>query len=193
MGGTSVRWSAEGLDPFSYRHEHRPEATFKLEHFETRGPVGHRSPTRRLPPFTVALYETRSSKQRTSMISAIGFPCRVLRRLLFTGITTPSNAWPPTGNEAGMAEAGEESPWKKFADPPVVSKIDHLNRGMEGRSDGSTKATLISWRTLCSRPMRMKASARLCGRLLRQDGRAVTSNRYLKILETKCLAQRGQR
>lgn len=131
---TSVRWPAEWVDPFSYRHEHQP-GDFEMESFKLEDllltihqPSGFR-------PFPVSIYSCELPRLRKQWLFYDFLSANHMSGSydgsLFTihpkqvhGIVTGSGA------SHGF---GEADAWKKFSRLRIDAlQIDHLNNGVEG-------------------------------------------------------------
>ncbi len=184
---TSVRWSAEGLDPFSYRHEHQP-GDFELEHFKLEDllvtihqPDGFR-------PFQASIYSCELPQLRKQwlfydFLSASHMSGSFDGSLFTFHPRQIHNTASPDG--VSPSEVGDDSPWKKFSRIRIDGlKIDHLNRGMEGPFGWIYEGNVDIVADIMFPADANEGLGKVVADFYDKMEEAVTSNRYLKILES---------
>ncbi|KAL6887851.1 mitochondrial distribution and morphology protein family 31/32 [Trichoderma evansii] len=133
---TSVRWPAEQIDPFSYRHKHQP-GDFEIESFKledllltVRQPDGFR-------PFSVSIYSCELPRLRKQWLFydflSASHMSGSFDGSLFTIHPRQVHGTVSSRYQGVMMGLEESKSWKKFNRLRIDGlKIDHLNRGVEG-------------------------------------------------------------
>ena len=133
---TSVRWSAEQVDPLSYRRKHEP-GDFEMESFKLEDllltvhqPDGFR-------PFSVSIYSCELPQLRKQWLFYDFLSANHMSGSYDGSLFTihPKQVHGTVSDHSQGASFGFEasSAWKKFSRLRIDGlKIDHLNRGVEG-------------------------------------------------------------
>lgn len=188
---TSVRWSAKGFDPLSFRHEHSP-GDFEIEHFKLEDllvtvhqPGGFR-------PFPASIYSCELPQLRRQWLFYDFLSANHMSGS-FDGSLFTIHPRQIRGVAAGDGHAGqgtiadnlgEPSVWKKFSRIRIDGlKIDHLNRGVEGPFgwiyEGNVDVVAdIMWPADAD-----EGIGKVMSNFYDRMEEAVTSNRYLRILD----------
>ncbi|KFA64669.1 hypothetical protein S40285_06164 [Stachybotrys chlorohalonatus IBT 40285] len=133
---TSVKWSAQGVDPLSYRTQHRP-GDFEIESFKLEDllitihqPGGFR-------PFSVSIYSCELPQLRKQwlfydMLSA-NHMSGSFDGSLFTIHPRQVHGTVSSHDHGAAFGFGDPEAWKKFSRLRIDGlRIDHLNRGVDG-------------------------------------------------------------
>ena len=133
---TSVVWSGEGVDPFSYRYEHVP-GDFEIESFKLEDllvtihqPGGFR-------PFSVSIYSCELPQLRKQWLFYDFLSANHISGSfdgsLFTIHPRQIHGVTSQQDQTALLGLGDPTAWKKISRLRIDGlKIDHLNRGVEG-------------------------------------------------------------
>ena len=133
---TFVRWSTEQIEPFSYRHKHKP-GDFEIESFKLEDllltihqPGGFR-------PFSVSIYSCELPQLRKQWlfydVLSANHMSGSFDGSLFTIHPRQLHGIASAQDQSAMLAIGEPHAWKKFSRLRIDGlKIDHLNRGVRG-------------------------------------------------------------
>ncbi|SPQ23809.1 84402523-4481-4488-a893-16c6cd1ff137 [Thermothielavioides terrestris] len=183
---TSVRWDDVDRDPLSYRHEHNP-GDFELDYFKLEDllvtvhqPGGFR-------PFSVSIFSCELPQLRKQWLFydflSASHMSGSFDGSLFT-IHPRQIHGTPSAAERRQAESDEASAWKKFSRLRIDGlKIDHLNRGVEGPFGWIYEGNVDIVADIMFPPDPAEGIGKVVAGLYDKMEEAVTSNRYLKILE----------
>ncbi|CAN8102670.1 unnamed protein product [Discula destructiva] len=192
---TSVHWSGEKRDPLSYRHESQP-GDFEIEHFKLEDllvtvhqPGGFR-------PFSVSIYSCELPQLRKhwlfyDFISA-SHMSGSYDGSLFT-IHPKQVHGAVAGDEKYVADnLGEPSAWKKFSRLRIDGlRIDHLNRGVEGTFGWIYEGNVDIVADVMFPAEPDDSIGKVMSDFYDKMEDAVTSNRYLRILDKDVEADRN--
>ncbi|KAK4241960.1 mitochondrial distribution and morphology proteins-domain-containing protein [Achaetomium macrosporum] len=183
---TSVHWNGDDVDPLSYRHEHSP-GDFELDYFKLEDllvtvhqPGGFR-------PFSVSIFSCELPQLRKQWLFydflSASHMSGSYDGSLFTihprQIHGMSNA--TDGRQDG---SGEASPWKKFSRLRIDGlKIDHLNRNVDGPFGWIYEGNVDIVADVMFPADPEEGIGKVVAEFYDKMEEAVTSNRYLKILE----------
>lgn len=184
---TSVHWSGEKRDPLSYRHEYQP-GDFEIEHFKLEDllvtvhqPGGFR-------PFSVSIYSCELPQLRKQwlfydFISATHMSGS-FDGSLFT-IHPKQVHGAVAGEEKYVADnLGEPSAWKKFSRLRIDGlRIDHLNSGVEGTFGWIYEGNVDIVADVMFPADPDESIGKVMSDFYDKMEEAVTSNRYLQILD----------
>ncbi|AEO67107.1 uncharacterized protein THITE_2154828 [Thermothielavioides terrestris NRRL 8126] len=183
---TSVRWDDVDRDPLSYRHEHNP-GDFELDYFKLEDllvtvhqPGGFR-------PFSVSIFSCELPQLRKQWLFydflSASHMSGSFDGSLFT-IHPRQIHGTPSAAERRQAESDEASAWKKFSRLRIDGlKIDHLNRGVEGPFGWIYEGNVDIVADIMFPADPAEGIGKVVAGLYDKMEEAVTSNRYLKILE----------
>lgn len=184
---TSVVWSAEGIDPLSYRHKHEP-GDFEIEHFKLEDllvtihqPGGFR-------PFSVSIFSCELPQLRKQWLFydflSASHMSGSFDGSLFT-IHPRQIHGVPAGDEHHAAQNfGEPGAWKKFSRLRIDGlRIDHLNRGVEGPFGWIYEGNVDIVADVMFPADPDDSIGRVMSDFYDKMEEAVTSNRYLRILD----------
>ncbi|KAH8882589.1 hypothetical protein GQ53DRAFT_812063 [Thozetella sp. PMI_491] len=182
---TSVHWSAEGKDPLSYRHEHQP-GDFELEHFKMEDllvtihqPDGFR-------PFSVSIYSCELPQLRKQWLFYDFLSASHMSGSFDGSLFTihPRQIHGVASVNGNPASEEEASLWKKFSRIRIDGlKIDHLNRGIEGPFGWIYEGNVDIVADIMFPADANEGIGKVVAEFYDKMEEAVTSNRYLKILE----------
>lgn len=183
---TNVRWSKEHVDPLSYRREHNP-GDFEIDSFKMEDllvtihqPGGFR-------PFSVSIYSCELPQLRrqflfydflsaTHMSGSYDGSLFTIHPRQIHGI--------PAGREHTADPLGEPGAWKKFSRIRIDGlKIDHLNRGVEGPFGWIYEGNVDIVSDIRFPADDDDSIAKVMSEFYDRLEEAVTSNRYLRILD----------
>ncbi|KAI1131685.1 mitochondrial distribution and morphology proteins-domain-containing protein [Nemania abortiva] len=180
---TSVKWSGEHRDPLSYRHEHQP-GDFEIDSFKMEDllvtvhqPSGFR-------PFSVSIYSCELPQLRKQYLFYDFLSANHMSGS-YDGSLFTIHPRQVHGVPAGQVDPlGEPDAWKKHSRLRIDGlKIGHLNRGVEGPFgwiyEGNVDIVADVRFPLDDDDGITKVMADFYDRL----EEAVTSNRYLRILD----------
>ncbi|KAK4247945.1 mitochondrial distribution and morphology proteins-domain-containing protein [Corynascus novoguineensis] len=184
---TSVQWSSEPVDPLSYRHEHNP-GDFELDYFKLEDllvtvhqPGGFR-------PFSVSIFSCELPQLRKQWLFydflSASHMSGSFDGSLFTIHPRQIHGVSSAG-ERRQDEFGDPSVWKKFSRLRIDGlKIDHLNRGAEGPFGWIYEGNVDIVADIMFPTDPAEGIGKVVAEFYDKMEEAVTSNRYLRILET---------
>lgn len=191
---TSVHWSAEGEDPLSYRHEHNP-GDFELDHFKLEDllvtvhqPDGFR-------PFSVSIFSCELPQLRKQWLF-YDFLSASHMSGSFDGslFTIHPRQIHGMSSERHQDEFGDSSVWKKFSRCRIDGlKIDHLNRGVEGPFGWIYEGNVDIVADVMFPADPAEGIGKVVAEFYDKMEEAVTSNRYLKILDSTSAGTRNRK
>ena len=191
---TSVHWSAEGEDPLSYRHEHNP-GDFELDHFRMEDllvtvhqPGGFR-------PFSVSIFSCELPQLRKQWLF-YDFLSASHMSGSFDGslFTIHPRQIHGMSSERHMDEFGDSSVWKKFSRCRIDGlKIDHLNRGVDGPFGWIYEGNVDIVADVMFPADPAEGIGKVVSEFYDKMEEAVTSNRYLKILDSTSTSIRNRK
>ncbi|KAK4158089.1 mitochondrial distribution and morphology proteins-domain-containing protein [Chaetomidium leptoderma] len=183
---TAVEWNAEGEDPAAYRHEHNP-GDFELDYFKMEDllvtihqPGGFR-------PFSVSIFSCELPQLRkqwlfydflsaSHMSGSYDGSLFTIHPRQIHGISS--------GTNNRQDEFGDESVWKRFSRLRIDGlKIDHLNRGVEGPFGWIYEGNVDIVADVMFPADPADGIGKVVAEFYDKMEEAVTSNRYIKILE----------
>lgn len=182
----SVKWSSEPVDPLSYRHEHNP-GDFELDYFKLEDllvtvyqPGGFR-------PFSVSIFSCELPQLRkqwlfydflsaSHMSGSYDGSLFTIHPRQIHGVSSAS--------ERRQDEFGDPSVWKKFSRLRIDGlRIDHLNRGVDGPFGWIYEGNVDIVADIMFPTDPAEGIGKVVAEFYDKMEEAVTSNRYLKILE----------
>ncbi|KUI68905.1 Mitochondrial distribution and morphology protein 31 [Cytospora mali] len=184
---TSVHWSGEKRDPLSYRHQYQP-GDFEIEHFKLEDllvtvhqPGGFR-------PFSVSIFSCELPQLRKQWLF-YDFLSASHMSGSFDGSLFTIHPKQVHGAQAGEEKyaadnLGEPSAWKKFSRLRIDGlKIDHLNRGVEGTFGWIYEGNVDIVADVMFPAEPDESIGKVMSDFYDKMEEAVTSNRYIRILE----------
>lgn len=184
---TSVHYSGEIGDPLSYRHEYQP-GDFEIEHFKLEDllvtvhqPGGFR-------PFSVSIYSCELPQLRKQWLFydflSASHMSGSFDGSLFT-IHPKQVHGAVAGDEKYVADnLGEPSAWKKFSRLRIDGlRIDHLNRGVKGTFGWIYEGNVDIVADVMFPAEQDESIGKVMSDFYDKMEEAVTSNRYLQILD----------
>jgi distribution and morphology protein 31 len=183
---TSVHWDSDDLDPLSYRHEHNP-GDFELDYFKMEDllvtvhqPDGFR-------PFSVSIFSCELPQLRRQWLFydflSASHMSGSFDGSLFTIHPRQVHGMSSAG-ERRQADSGTSSPWKKFSRLRIDGlKIDHLNRGVEGPFGWIYEGNVDIVADVMFPTDPAEGIGKVVAEFYDKMEEAVTSNRYLSILD----------
>lgn len=192
---TSVVWSADGEDPLSYRHEHSP-GDFELDYFKLEDllitvhqPGGFR-------PFSVSIFSCELPQLRKQWLFydflSAAHMSGSFDGSLFT-IHPRQVHGVPSAEDRRYDQFGNPSAWKKFSRLRIDGlKIDHLNRGVEGPFGWIYEGNVDIVADVMFPAEAEEGIGKVVADFYDKMEEAVTSNRYLRILDNNSPRSRDQ-
>ncbi|KAI1504290.1 mitochondrial distribution and morphology proteins-domain-containing protein [Biscogniauxia marginata] len=183
---TSVKWSGEYVDPLSYRHEHNP-GDFEIDSFKMEDllvtvhqPSGFR-------PFSVSIYSCELPQLRKQFLFYDFLSANHMSGSydgsLFT-IHPRQVHGVAAGHERSSDPLGGPDVWKKFSRLRIDGlKIDHLNRGVEGPFGWIYEGNVDIVADIRFPADNDDSITKVMGEFYDRLEEAVTSNRYLRVLD----------
>lgn len=185
---THVKWSGEKVDPLSYRHEHNPGDfeidSFKLEDLllTVHQPGGFR-------PFSVSIYSCELPQFRKQFLFYDFLSANHMSGSydgsLFT-IHPRQFHGAPGSHGAGVVDPlGPPDAWKKYSRLRIDGlRIDHLNRGVEGPFGWIYEGNVDIMADIRFPADDDESITKVMTDFYDRLEEAVTSNRYLHILDS---------
>ncbi|KAI0523828.1 mitochondrial distribution and morphology proteins-domain-containing protein [Xylaria bambusicola] len=183
---TSVEWSGENVDPLSYRHEHQP-GDFEIDSFKMEDLLVTIHQPKGFRPFSVSIFSCELPQLRKQFMFYDFLSANHMSGSydgsLFTIHPRQIHGVLP-GQDRSADPLGEPDAWKKHSRLRIDGlKIDHLNRGVEGPFgwiyEGNVDIVADVRFPHDSDDSITKVMSDFYDRL----EEAVTSNRYLRILD----------
>ncbi|KAI0442585.1 mitochondrial distribution and morphology proteins-domain-containing protein [Xylaria telfairii] len=183
---TSVQWSGEQTDPLSHRHEHQP-GDFEIDYFKMEDllvtvhqPGGFR-------PFSVSIYSCELPQLRKQYLFYDFLSANHMSGSydgsLFT-IHPRQIHGLPAGQVRTVDPLGEPDAWKKHSRLRIDGlKIDHLNRGVEGPFGWIYEGNVDIVADVRFPHDNDDSITKVMSDFYDRLEEAVTSNRYLRILD----------
>ncbi|KAK4188422.1 putative mitochondrial distribution and morphology protein 31, mitochondrial precursor [Podospora australis] len=184
---TSVQWSNEEVDPLTFRHEHNP-GDFELDYFRMEDllvtvhqPDGFR-------PFSVSIFACELPQLRKQWLFydflSASHMSGAFDGSLFT-IHPRQIHGVAAAEDRGDDEFGAPSAWKKFSRLRIDGlKIDHLNRGVEGPFGWIYEGNVDVVADVMFPADPAEGIGKVVAEFYDKMEEAVTSNRYLRILDS---------
>lgn len=192
---TSVHFSGEARDPLSYRREYQP-GDFEIEHFKLEDllvtvhqPGGFR-------PFSVSIYSCELPQLRKQWLFydflSASHMSGSFDGSLFT-IHPKQVHGAVAGDEKYVADnLGEPSAWKKFSRLRIDGlRIDHLNRGVKGTFGWIYEGNVDIVADVMFPAEPDESIGKVMSDFYDKMEEAVTSNRYLRILDQDIMRDRS--
>ncbi|KAJ3579744.1 hypothetical protein NPX13_g825 [Xylaria arbuscula] len=183
---TSVQWSGEHVDPLTYRHEHQP-GDFEIDSFKMEDllvtihqPSGFR-------PFSVSIFSCELPQLRKQYLFYDFLSANHMSGSydgsLFTIHPRQVHGVLP-GQERSSDPLGEPDAWKKHSRLRIDGlKIDHLNRGVEGPFGWIYEGNVDIVADVRFPHDDDDSITKVMSDFYDRLEEAVTSNRYLRILD----------
>lgn len=185
---TSVEWSAEGEDPLSFRHEHSP-GDFELDHFKMEDLLVTVHQPKGFRPFPVSIYSCELPQLRKQwlfydFLSANHMSGSFDGSLFTIHPRQIHGVGPADTTGTGHTDEDDTSVWKKFSRLRIDGlKIDHLNRGVEGPFGWIYEGNVDIIADIMFPADEDDGIGKVVGDFYDKLEEAVTSHRYLKLLE----------
>lgn len=193
---TSVQWSGDDVDPLTFRHEHNP-GDFELDHFKMEDllvtvhqPGGFR-------PFSISIFSCELAQLRkqwlfydflsaSHMSGAYDGSLFTIHPRQIHGVSAAS--------DRGQDELDAASAWKKFSRLRIDGlKIDHLNRGVEGPFGWIYEGNVDIVADVMFPADPAEGIGKVVSEFYDKMEEAVTSNRYLRILDPTATLKRARK
>ena len=186
MDRTSVHWSANGEDPLSYRHEHSP-GDFELDYFKLEDLLITIHQPGNFRPFSVSIFSCELPQLRKQWLFydflSASHMSGSFDGSLFTIHPRQIHGVPST-DDARADQFGTPSAWKKFSRLRIDGlKIDHLNRGIEGPFGWIYEGNVDIVADVMFPAEAEEGIGKVVAEFYDKMEEAVTSNRYLRILD----------
>jgi len=183
---TSVHWSADGEDPLSYRHEHSP-GDFELDYFKLEDLLITIHQPGNFRPFSVSIFSCELPQLRKQWLFydflSASHMSGSFDGSLFTIHPRQIHGVPST-DDARADQFGTPSAWKKFSRLRIDGlKIDHLNRGIEGPFGWIYEGNVDIVADVMFPAEAEEGIGKVVAEFYDKMEEAVTSNRYLRILD----------
>ncbi|KAJ2986053.1 hypothetical protein NUW58_g5215 [Xylaria curta] len=183
---TSVQWSGEHVDPLSYRHEHQP-GDFEIDSFKMEDllvtihqPAGFR-------PFSVSIYSCELPQLRKQYLFYDFLSANHMSGSYDGSLFTihPRQVHGLPAEQVRSADPlGEPDAWKRHSRLRIDGlKIDHLNRGVEGPFGWIYEGNVDIVADLRFPHDDDDSITKVMSDFYDRLEEAVTSNRYLQILD----------
>ncbi|KAL2021325.1 hypothetical protein VTK56DRAFT_7296 [Thermocarpiscus australiensis] len=182
---TNVHWDSTGLDPLSYRREHNP-GDFELDYFKLEDllvtvhqPDGFR-------PFSVSIFSCELPQLRKQWLFYDFLSASHMSGSFDGSLFTihPRQIHGSVGDDKRQDEFGAPSAWKKFSRLRIDGlKIDHLNRGVEGPFGWIYEGNVDIVADIMFPADPAEGIGKVVADFYDKMEEAVTSNRYLRILD----------
>ncbi|KAK4198360.1 putative mitochondrial distribution and morphology protein 31, mitochondrial precursor [Triangularia verruculosa] len=191
---TSVVWSDEEVDPLTFRHEHNP-GDFELDYFKMEDllvtvhqPGGFR-------PFSVSIFSCELPQLRKQWLFydflSASHMSGAFDGSLFTIHPRQIHGVSAAAEDRRQDEFGAASAWKKFSRLRIDGlKIDHLNRGVEGPFGWIYEGNVDIVADVMFPADPAEGIGKVVAEFYDKMEEAVTSNRYLQILDTNSSRRR---
>jgi distribution and morphology protein 31 len=192
---TSVNWTAEGLDPLDYRHEHTP-GDFELDHFKMEDLLVTVHQPNGFRPFQVSIFSCELPQLRKQWLfydfMSASHMSGAYDGSLFT-IHPRQIHDVAAADDDGRDELGKPSVWKKFSRLRIDGlKIDHLNRGVEGPFGWIYEGNVDMVADVMFPSDPEEGLGKVVAEFYEKMEDAVTSNRYLRILDNNGSSDKAQ-
>ncbi|KAH6631554.1 mitochondrial distribution and morphology protein-domain-containing protein [Chaetomium tenue] len=183
---TSVQWNAEAVDPLTYRHEHNP-GDFELDHFRMEDLLVTIHQPNGFRPFSVSIFSCELPQLRkqwlfydflsaSHMSGSYDGSLFTIHPRQIHGISS--------AKERRQDEFGDSSVWKKFSRLRIDGlKIDHLNRGVEGPFGWIYEGNVDIVADVMFPTDPADGIGKVVAEFYDKMEEAVTSNRYIQILD----------
>ncbi|KAI0008861.1 mitochondrial distribution and morphology proteins-domain-containing protein [Xylariaceae sp. FL0662B] len=187
MDRTSVIWPDEPLDPLSYRHEHNP-GDFEIDSFKLEDLLITVHQPKGFRPFTVSIYSCELPKLRKQFLFYDFLSANHMSGSydgsLFTIHPRQVHGIPAGHEYISSDPLGDSSAWKKFSRIRIDGlKIDHLNRGVEGPFGWIYEGNVDIVADIRFPADDADGIAKVMSEFYDKLEEAVTSNRYIRILD----------
>lgn len=185
---TSVHWSAEGKDPLSFRHEHNP-GDFELDHFKMEDLLVTVYQPNGFRPFPVSIYSCELPQLRKQwlfydFLSANHMSGSFDGSLFTIHPRQIHGVGPVDTSGTGHIDEDDTSVWKKFSRIRIDGlKIDHLNRGVDGPFGWIYEGNVDIIADIMFPADEDDGIGKVVAEFYDKMEEAVTSHRYLKLLE----------
>ncbi|KAK0642006.1 mitochondrial distribution and morphology proteins-domain-containing protein [Cercophora newfieldiana] len=186
MDRTSVVWSADGEDPLSYRHERSP-GDFELDYFKLEDLLITVHQPGDFRPFAVSIFSCELPQLRkqwlfydflsaSHMSGSFDGSLFTIHPRQIHGVSSAQDSRPD--------QFGTPSAWKKFSRLRIDGlRIDHLNRGVEGPFGWIYEGNVDIVADVMFPAEAEEGIGKVVAEFYDKMEEAVTSNRYLRILD----------
>ncbi|KAI5866830.1 mitochondrial distribution and morphology proteins-domain-containing protein [Durotheca rogersii] len=185
---TSVRWSKEKVDPLSYRREHTP-GDFEIDSFKLEDLLVTIHQPNGFRPFTVSIYSCELPQLRKQFLFYDFLSANHMSGSydgsLFTIHPRQIHGVPAGREHMSIDPLGEPDAWKKHSRIRIDGlRIDHLNRGVEGPFGWIYEGNVDIVADMRFPVDDNEGITKVVSEFYDRLEEAVTSNRYLRILDT---------
>ncbi|KAL1843379.1 hypothetical protein VTJ49DRAFT_1966 [Mycothermus thermophilus] len=179
---TSVRWDNDIGDPLSYRHEHNP-GDFEIDHFKLEDLLVTVHQPNGFRPFSVSIFSCELPQLRKQWLF-YDFLSASHMSGAYDGSLFTIHPRQIHGVPAGKDESSDPGVWKKFSRIRIDGlKIDHLNRGVDGPFGWIYEGNVDIVADIMFPADPAEGIGKVVADFYDKMEEAVTSNRYLRILE----------
>ncbi|KAK5629958.1 hypothetical protein RRF57_005673 [Xylaria bambusicola] len=183
---TSVKWSGEHVDPLSYRHEHQP-GDFEIDCFKMEDLLVTIHQPKGFRPFSVSIFSCELPQLRKQYLFYDFLSANHMSGSydgsLFTIHPRQIHGVLP-GQDRSADPLGEPDAWKKHSRLRIDGlKIDHLNRGVEGPFGWIYEGNVDIVADVRFPRDDDDSITKVMSDFYDRLEEAVTSNRYLRILD----------
>ncbi|ESZ98851.1 mitochondrial distribution and morphology protein [Sclerotinia borealis F-4128] len=183
---TSVHWGDEYVDPKSFRHEHNP-GDFEIDSFKLEDLLVTVHQPNGFRPFSVSIFSCDLPQLRKQWLFYDFLSASNMSGAFDGSLFTihPRQIHGFAGSRAlGSSENGGSSPWKKQSRLRIDGlKIDHLNRGVEGPFGWIHEGNVDIVADVMLPAEADDSIAKVVSDFYDRMEEAVTSNRYLHLLD----------
>ncbi|KXJ95982.1 mitochondrial distribution and morphology protein family 31/32 [Microdochium bolleyi] len=193
---TSVQWSSEPVDPYSYRHEHHP-GDFEIDIFKMEDLLVTIHQPKGFRPFSVSIYSCELPQLRKQYLFYDFLSANHMSGS-YDGSLFTIHPRQVHGVLAGQQRRGsdpleEPGAWKKFSRIRIDAlKIDHLNRGVDGPFGWIYEGNVDIVADIRFPAEDDDSLSKVVSEFYDRLEEAVTSNRYIHILEDAARRNRHQ-
>lgn len=183
---TSVEWSTDSEDPLSFRHEHSP-GDFELDYFKLEDLLVTVHQPGNFRPFSVSIFSCELPQLRkqwlfydflsaSHMSGSFDGSLFTIHPRQIHGVSSADDTRPD--------QFGTPSAWKKFSRLRIDGlKIDHLNRGIDGPFGWIYEGNVDIVADVMFPAEAEEGIGKVVAEFYDKMEEAVTSNRYLRILD----------
>lgn len=184
---TSVQWSTEPVDPYSYRHEHRP-GDFEIDIFKMEDLLVTIHQPKGFRPFSVSIYSCELPQLRKQYMFYDFLSANHMSGSYDGSLFTihPRQVHGVLAGQQRQQSDPLEEPgaWKKFSRLRIDGlRIDHLNRGVEGPFGWIYEGNVDIMADIRFPAEDDDSLGKVVAEFYDRLEEAVTSNRYIHILE----------
>ncbi|KAK1759163.1 putative mitochondrial distribution and morphology protein 31, mitochondrial precursor [Echria macrotheca] len=183
---TSIEWTADAEDPLSFRHEHSP-GDFELDYFKLEDLLVTIHQPGNFRPYSVSIFSCELPQLRKQWLFYDFLSASHMSGSFDGSLFTihPRQVHGVSAAEDARGDHfGAPSAWKKFSRLRIDGlKIDHLNRGVEGPFGWIYEGNVDIVADVMFPAEAEEGLGKVVAEFYDKMEEAVTSNRYLQILD----------